>query len=52
MWFVPDTAITAYYRVDGKVALNVAVALLVYISLFATRRQFMKGLTEQTTGHK
>ena len=40
LWFIPDTAISVYYGVTVNVVLNVTIALLVYVPLVATRRQF------------
>lgn len=40
LWFIPDTAISAYYGVSINVALNVVVAVLVYLPLIATKSQF------------
>ena len=42
LWFIPDTAISAYFDVYVNVALNVTIALLVYVPLIATRRLFTK----------
>jgi hypothetical protein len=41
LWFVVDTAISAYFGVVINVVLNVALAASVYLPLFATRRQFI-----------
>ena len=40
LWFIPDTAISAYFGVYVNVALNVTIAILVYVPLIATRRLF------------
>ena len=42
LWFIPDTAISAYFGVYVNVALNITIALLVYVPLIATRRLFTK----------
>ena len=40
LWFIPDTAISAYYGVYVNVTLNITIALLVYVPLIATRGLF------------
>lgn len=40
LWFIPDTAISIYFGVTANVALNVTIAIPVYVPLIATRRQF------------
>ena len=47
LWFIPDTAISAYFGVYANVALNVTIAILVYVPLFATRRQFTNRIAVQ-----
>jgi|WetSurMetagenome_2_1015567.scaffolds.fasta_scaffold257611_2 hypothetical protein len=42
LWFIPDTAISAYFGVTVNVALNITIALLVYVPLIATRRLFTR----------
>ncbi len=40
VWFLIDTAISAYFGVLFNVAFNAAIAVLVYVPLFATYREF------------
>lgn len=47
LWFIPDTAISAYFGVYVNVALNMTIALLVYVPLIATRRLFTNSVAVQ-----
>ena len=47
LWFIPDTAISAYYGVYVNVTLNITIALLVYVPLIATRGLFKNASTSQ-----
>ncbi|MGQ0603455.1 MAG: hypothetical protein ACT4QE_17380 [Anaerolineales bacterium] len=42
LWFLPDTALSAYFGVWVNVVLNMVVAALIYAPLFATRLHFKK----------
>lgn len=47
LWFIPDTAISIYFGVTVNVALNVTIAILVYVPLAATRRLFTNSVAVQ-----